>query len=528
MKVLSERIDRPELFFGLVAPVGVDLTICRRAIGEYFERNGYSVVNIKVTDVFPLFQRAYIPSSDHDLTSTYKRTTSYIKYGNQLRRKFDSQEILAAITISRIAQYRIIHNNDGDMIPTVYILHQFKRKEEIDLLRSVYGRCFFQLSAYSRRGARVDALAQRFASEDNSGLANSFRSLAEGLVQIDENERSDQYGQRVSDVFHDADAIVNHDVSAASIQAQVNRLCDLLFGANFLSPTRDEYGLFAAKAAALRSLDLSRQVGAAIFSEDGEIIAMGSNEVPKAGGGTYWAGDGPDDRDYVREVDSNQARKTQILRDVLRKAEVKNIDYILNTPEMKKSQFMDAIEYGRMVHAEMSALSDAARLGRPTKGATLYCTTFPCHICAKHIVAAGIKRVVFLEPYPKSLASELNSDSIKIEGADRGKYDTYPFVEFSHFYGIPPRRYRETFERGNRKDKNGHFERWKDNDKRPIIDLKFPFYFDLEAKVMQLSDTHIMKPAGITLADLAALPVAQSPPLADLIGTSTDIHPAQK
>ncbi|MDN3612645.1 hypothetical protein QWZ16_23945 [Vibrio ostreicida] len=26
---------------------------------------------------------------------------------------------------------------------------------------------------------------------------------------------------------------------------------------------------------------------------------------------------------------------------------------------------------------------------------------FPCHNCAKHIVASGIKRVVYVEPYPK-------------------------------------------------------------------------------------------------------------------------------
>jgi deoxycytidylate deaminase len=51
-----------------------------------------------------------------------------------------------------------------------------------------------------------------------------------------------------------------------------------------------EYGLFLAKAAALRTLDLSRQVGAAIFSDKGEIIALGANEVPKAGGGTLLAG----------------------------------------------------------------------------------------------------------------------------------------------------------------------------------------------------------------------------------------------
>jgi deoxycytidylate deaminase len=43
---------------------------------------------------------------------------------------------------------------------------------------------------------------------------------------------------------------------------------------------------------------------------------------------------------------------------------------------------MDILEFGRVIHAEMSAISDAARLGRATKDATLFCTTFPCHICA--------------------------------------------------------------------------------------------------------------------------------------------------
>jgi hypothetical protein len=61
------------------------------------------------------------------------------------------------------------------------------------------------------------------------------------------------------------------------------------------------------------------------------------------------------------------------------------------------------------------AISDAARLGRATKHATLFCTTFPCHICTKHIVAAGIDRVVFLEPYPKSLSQKLHGDSITFE-----------------------------------------------------------------------------------------------------------------
>ena len=59
-----------------------------------------------------------------------------------------------------------------------------------------------------------------------------------------------------------------------------------------------------------------------------------------------------------------------------------------------------------MVHAEMEALLSCARSGVSPVGGTLYSTTFPCHNCAKHIVAAGLRRVVYVEPYPKSRAVE--------------------------------------------------------------------------------------------------------------------------
>ena len=107
---------------------------------------------------------------------------------------------------------------------------------------------------------------------------------------------------------------------------------------------------------------------------------------------------------------------------------------------------MDIMEFNRDVHAEMSAIGDAARTGVAVRDATLYCTAFPCHICAKHIVGAGIRRVVYLEPYPKCYAEELHSDSIQIDGdGSSGK------VGFQRFIGISPYRYRDLFEKGKRK-----------------------------------------------------------------------------
>ncbi|WP_425516553.1 deaminase [Pseudohalocynthiibacter aestuariivivens] len=120
-------------------------------------------------------------------------------------------------------------------------------------------------------------------------------------------------------------------------------------------------------------------------------------------------------------------------------------------------------EYGRMVHAEMNAITDAARLGRGVKNAILYVTTFPCHNCAKHIIAAGIKRIVFIEPYPKSRTELLYGDAIATSQKDTDS------LQLEHFSGISPRRYRDIFEKGKRRDKSGKVFDWYENVCKPRI-----------------------------------------------------------
>jgi hypothetical protein len=99
---------------------------------------------------------------------------------------------------------------------------------------------------------------------------------------------------------------------------------------------------------------------------------------------------------------------------------------------------------------------------------------------SKHIVAAGISSVVFLEPYPKSLASDLHSDSIHIEGQSRDKYENYPEVSFRHFCGVSPRRYRDMFERRKRKLKDGTFQPWMFGYPRHIFEIRHLAYLDVE------------------------------------------------
>ncbi len=63
------------------------------------------------------------------------------------------------------------------------------------------------------------------------------------------------------------------------------------------------------------------------------------------------------------------------------------------------------------IHAEQNALIQAAKLGTSVEGATIYCTHFPCAICAKLIINAGIKRIVYINPYPDDFSRQLLDDA---------------------------------------------------------------------------------------------------------------------
>ena len=60
-----------------------------------------------------------------------------------------------------------------------------------------------------------------------------------------------------------------------------------------------------------------------------------------------------------------------------------------------------------VLHAEANAITKVAKSGNSSEGATLYITSSPCMECAKLIIQAGIKRVVFRDDYHKADGVEL-------------------------------------------------------------------------------------------------------------------------
>ena len=90
----------------------------------------------------------------------------------------------------------------------------------------------------------------------------------------------------------------------------------------------------------------------------------------------------------------------------------------------------------------MDAITTCARNGVSIAGAALFTTTFPCHSCTRHIVAAGISRVVCIEPYPKSQACQLHGDAICLAPCSESDKLKIPFEPF---VGIGPKRFFDLF-----------------------------------------------------------------------------------
>jgi cytidine deaminase len=435
-----------------------------------------------------------------------------IAYANAVRGKL-GDDALAALAISAIRTFReetrsssyqlgtpgdMMNPDEAPLPAYAYIIRQLKRPEEVALLRAVYGKQFVLISAYAPQDSRLKKIQQTERSSRGGLISDvDLHNLSFSLIDQDSRELQEEHGQNVRDAFPLGDVFIDV-TSEVTCEKTLKRFVHLLFGHNHITPDHDEYAMYIANCVSLRSSDLSRQVGAAVFATTGEIIAMGCNEVPKTGGGTYWCGDSSDGRDFVQGYDPNELRKIEILVDFLNRLRLSRClsDDLLELADpydmckkllsdssmdgLAESQVMDLLEFGRIIHAEMSALCDAARRGLSVGGATLYTTTFPCHMCAKHIVASGIMRVVYLEPYAKSYASDLHSDSIEVEPSG-----SISKVLFEPFIGVSPFRYRDLFEKGKRKYSGGLAKKWDREPSQPMIDVYYPAYFKSEAAVVE-------------------------------------------
>ena len=137
----------------------------------------------------------------------------------------------------------------------------------------------------------------------------------------------------------------------------------------------DEYFMSVALLAAMRSKDPNTQVGACIVGEDDRIISTGYNGFPR----------GCSDDEFPWDRDGEETK------------------------------------YPYVVHAELNAILNAG--GRSLAGARVYVGLFPCNECAKAIIQAGIKEVIYLSD--KYAGTPANNASKRMLRAAKVKFTRF-------------------------------------------------------------------------------------------------------
>lgn len=470
-----------ELIFGVIGPVGSGTSEIAKVLQAQLEESGFSEVYlIKARTLIEAFAKRN--GLQIAKSRGIQQTIDLQDAGDQMRKQVGhpavAQSFAVAVRAKRADALGLdpaVHDPIApDDTKRAYILDSIRHPSEILLLRKIYQNSFCAIGVVCEEEARRKRLREKY--QDASGnQTNDFMKRDE--------KAAEKYGQQVSSAFHLSDFFIENtqdkEILAAdgskdhnpdwTVMDELGRLVDIMTHKRMRPPRPNETAMYHAHGARMRSSCLSRQVGAALLDQKGNILATGTNEVPRAGGGVYGgAFDGFSDTDpdqandhrcfHRRGYCSNTKSQNAIIDDLF--------DSIDELPDevnddlrrrVRKTKIGQLIEFSRAVHAEMDALLSAAREGVSTVGSRLYVTTYPCHNCARHIVAAGVDEVQFIEPYLKSQALPLHGDAIT-DRADNwippsqfyqmgvdDRAGKFAQVLFRPFKGVAPRLYRRAF-----------------------------------------------------------------------------------
>ena len=298
------RFPNAELVFALVYPVGTDGREIIATLQDRIRKFNYDPMTLRLSDYLPGLKEKLGLRTRLSESSEYNRIRTRMDCGNAARAKIRRGDFLALVAASQILRSREV-TKDGRRPHErkAHILHSLKRPEEVKALRKIYGAGFFLIGVSASLDERL-----RYLKQDKS----MSEEEAKDLIDRDLIEEAIKYGQRTRDTFYLADVFIR--VERGEYKDQLQRFLNLVFGHPYETPTPDEYAMYLSHSASLRSAQLGRQVGSAITSATGDVVAVGCNEVTKAKGGLYWPGPG-DHRDHTKHIDSNDQKKTEIVQD---------------------------------------------------------------------------------------------------------------------------------------------------------------------------------------------------------------------
>lgn len=343
-----------------------------------------------------------------------------------------------------------------------FIIDSFRNPYEVEFFRKRFGS-FYLCSVFANKENRKRRLEidRGFFSNDreerDQGKGNSFNDLNK---------------QDIPSCTLISDYAINNEQDIESFKFKLIRFLMLIDNPGCVIPNTDETFMNIAYTLSLRSTCLSRQVGAIVTNSNGYIIGAGWNDVGTGQLGCstrcrddyhvytdeeyildLWKGqfrdfekkgllNEYDDKDYIcfKDIKSKEAISDKVDK-ILENYFKTNLDLEENqknkiyefSETLKEKLNIKRLEYARSLHAEENAILQVAiNGGVGISGGTIYTTTFPCELCAKKIYQSGIKRIVYIEPYPESI-----SESIFLkDGVRHIDIDQFEGVKANSYYKL--------------------------------------------------------------------------------------------
>jgi len=325
---------------------------------------------------------------------------------------------------------------------------------------------FYLLSIYADKRIRSqrrfgDLMIEGVAEKDEKAAEEEFNEID----KLDSGEQNNNvqdgiYKQDVTRCVQMSDYAINNleerPDAEKFLHRKLLRFVSLVLSPGSSKPRKEEVYMNMSYALAVKSNCICRQVGAVIAGEDGYVVGAGWNDVAcgEISCGLREVSDmgekihEPLFRKVEQQIKKFREHDCFCFKDVMAKNEMtKKIDNILDTKnsekgidhlkKVHKSDIHKLVEkaglhqpeYCLALHAEENAIIQGARIGGPgVIGGTIHTTAQPCTLCAKKIKQAGIVKVIYTDPYPKS------EPDIFMNG-----------VELVQFEGVKPRAYIRLF-----------------------------------------------------------------------------------
>ncbi len=298
------------------------------------------IANILKEKGYVYFSLSDIIREECEKRDLEKNRENLVAIGNEFREKrganYFAEMILKKINLER--------NNNKN-----FIVDSIRNPKEVETLRQDKEFVLIGINA---------PIELRFSRSQSRGRNENALTLEEFIKQEEKEKSSKENAQQLDTVYKMADKYIYND---GSLEELKQRLDFVLNNERKKRPNWDKYFMNIAEVVATRASCLRRNVGC-VLVKDKQIIATGYNGPPKG-------------HPTCDELGG-------CLRDITK------------TPSGQR------FEISRAVHAEQNAISQAAENGISTKGATLYCTTYPCVLCIRTIINAGVKKVIYKEFYP--------------------------------------------------------------------------------------------------------------------------------